>query len=62
MDELKSLADLLDLQDVDLQIDRLLNRRHSLPELEDYRAADATLQDINAQLEEATAALRNDRT
>ena len=31
MDELRSLADLLDLQDVDLQIDRLLNRRHGLP-------------------------------
>ena len=58
MDELRSLADLLDLQDVDLQIDRLLNRRHGLPELDDYQAADAALQAINAELGEAGRALR----
>ena len=58
MDELKSLADLLDLQDVDSQIDRLLNRRHGLPELDHYRAADAKLQAINADLDAASSALR----
>lgn len=39
MNEFQSLADLLDLQAVDLQIDRLLHQRESLPELEQYRAA-----------------------
>ena len=39
MEELKSLADLLDLQAVDLEIDRLLERRQGLPELTAYRAA-----------------------
>jgi uncharacterized protein len=37
--ELTSLADLLDLQEVDLQIDRLLDQRASLPELEAYKKA-----------------------
>ncbi len=39
--EIPALADLLDLQDVDLQIDRLLERRQGLPELEQYRQANA---------------------
>ncbi len=39
MKEFQSLADLLDLQDVDLQIDRLLHQRSSLPELDQYRSA-----------------------
>ncbi|MGH8875307.1 MAG: zinc ribbon domain-containing protein, partial [Acidimicrobiia bacterium] len=39
MERFENLADLLDLQEVDLQIDRLLHRRSSLPELEQYRAA-----------------------
>ena len=37
--EMTSLADLLDLQELDLQIDRLLDQRQSLPELEAYKAA-----------------------
>ena len=37
--ELTSLADLLDLQEIDLQIDRLLDQRQSLPELKAYKAA-----------------------
>lgn len=37
--EIPALSDLLDLQDVDLQIDRLLDRRQSLPELAAYRKA-----------------------
>jgi uncharacterized protein len=39
--EIPALADLLDLQEVDLQIDRLLDRRQSLPELVRYRQANA---------------------
>ncbi len=39
MEEIRSLEDLLDLQVVDLEIDRLLHRRSTLPELDKYRAA-----------------------
>jgi uncharacterized protein len=35
--QLTSLADLLDLQEIDLQIDRLLDQRQSLPELDAYK-------------------------
>jgi predicted nucleic acid-binding Zn-ribbon protein len=42
--ELTSLADLLDLQEIDLQIDRLLDQRGSLPELERYKASHEELQ------------------
>lgn len=37
--EIPALADLLDLQEVDLQIDRLLERRRTLPELALYKDA-----------------------
>lgn len=37
--EMPALADLLDLQEIDLEIDRLTERRKSLPELEEYREA-----------------------
>lgn len=39
MDELKSMADLLDLQAVDAAIDKLLDDRANLPELAAYREA-----------------------
>jgi predicted nucleic acid-binding Zn-ribbon protein len=39
--EIPALADLLDLQDVDLEIDRLLDQRQNLPDLERYKAAHA---------------------
>lgn len=39
-----SLADLLDLQEIDLQIDRLLEERQSLPELETYKETHETVQ------------------
>lgn len=39
--EITAFADLLDLQDVDLQIDRLIDRRQHLPELERYRTVNA---------------------
>lgn len=50
MQEFQSLADLLDLQDVDLQIDRLLHRRSSLPELDQYKAAHQQLVTAEAAL------------
>ena len=52
--EMTSLADLLDLQEVDLQIDRLLDQRQSLPELEAYKAAHDELQ-TKEQVREARA-------
>jgi len=39
-----SLADLLDLQEIDLDIDRLLDRRQSLPELGRYKSAHERLE------------------
>lgn len=39
--EIPALADLLDLQAVDLEIDRLLDQRQNLPELESYKSANA---------------------
>lgn len=49
MEELKSLADLLDLQAVDLDIDRLLDERQSLPALDQYRATDASLKRLTKE-------------
>jgi len=59
MEDLRSLADLLDLQDIDLQIDRLLNQRQGLPELEQYRAAHAELENLERAHEVAAAELRD---
>lgn len=39
MEDMQSYGDLLDLQEVDLDIDRLLHTRASLPVLDEYRAA-----------------------
>lgn len=58
MQELRSLADLLDLQDVDLQIDRLLHDRSSLSELTDYKSAHEQFEALRTQHDEASAALR----
>ncbi len=58
MEELHSLADLLDLQEVDLQIDRLLHERQSLPELEEYRLAHERAETANAELTHAERDLR----
>ena len=58
MEELRSLADLLDLQDVDLQIDRLLHERQSLPELEEYRQAHDHADGLSKQLQGAQDELR----
>ncbi len=59
MEEIRSLEDLLDLQVVDLEIDRLLNRRSSLPELDKYRAAHETRTAIEAHLAANGAELRD---
>jgi len=53
MEELRSLEDLLDLQVEDLEIDRLLHQRETLPELELYRVAHQRTSDIEARLAEA---------
>ncbi len=59
MDQLTSLADLLDLHDIDLQIDRLLDDRNSLPELEAYKAVHGEVQGIEAELTRARADLKS---
>jgi len=58
MEELKSLADLLDLQAVDLEIDRLLHERESLRELATYRQTHSALTEAAEHLETAQAQLR----
>ena len=47
--QLTSLVDLLDVQEIDLHIDRLLHQRQSLPELEEYRQAHEALKDLTAE-------------
>jgi uncharacterized protein len=59
MDELRSLEDLLDLHGIDRQIDRLLERRGGLPELEDYRSAHESLQLLNKERDEWSDRLRD---
>ena len=59
MEELRSLADLLDLQEVDLQIDRLLHDRQSLPELEEYRLAHGHHEALATDLAAAEQVLRD---
>lgn len=59
MEEMRSLEDLLDLQAVDLDIDRLLHRRSSLPELEEYRAAHEVVSGIDARIDEVSRRLRD---
>ena len=48
--QLSSLADLLDLQGVDLQIDRLLEQRQNLPELEQYKTTHQKLTDLETKV------------
>ena len=45
-----SLSDLLDVQELDLQIDRLLEQRQSLPELGDYKQVDQRLKGLESEL------------
>lgn len=58
MEEFRSLEDLLDLQVVDLEIDRLLHRRQSLEELALYRRAHEQVAGLATQLTEAEERLR----
>jgi hypothetical protein len=56
--EMTSLADLLDVQDLDLQIDRLLERRQSLPELAAYKAAHERAQVLADEIAAAASDLK----
>lgn len=56
--EITSLADLLDVQDLDSQIDRLLEKRQTLPELAAYKAAHENEQALNEELEAAGSELK----
>jgi predicted nucleic acid-binding Zn-ribbon protein len=56
--EMPSLADLLDVQDLDLQIDRLLERRQSLPELASYKEAHEQEQQLTKEIDAAAAELK----
>lgn len=55
MQQFKSLADLLDLQDVDSQIDRLLHERSNLPALDAYKKAHKAHEKATATLAQLTA-------
>jgi predicted nucleic acid-binding Zn-ribbon protein len=56
--EMTSLADLLDVQDLDSQIDRLLEKRQSLPELASYKAAHEHEQILTSEMDTAGADLK----
>ena len=56
--EMTSLADLLDVQELDLQIDRLLARRQSLPELDAYKDAHEREQDLTSEIQTAAGELK----
>jgi predicted nucleic acid-binding Zn-ribbon protein len=56
--EITSLADLLDVQDLDLQIDRLLEKRQSLPELDAYKDAHEREQALASEIQTAAAELK----
>lgn len=56
--EMTSLADLLDLQEIDLQIDRLLEQRQSLPELASYKAAHEEQKKNEAERDEVAVELK----
>ncbi|MEA1903584.1 MAG: C4-type zinc ribbon domain-containing protein [Actinomycetota bacterium] len=56
--EILSFADLLDVQDLDLQIDRLLEQRQSLPELDEYKSAHSELGEITASRDAAASDLK----
>lgn len=61
MEELSTLVDLLDLQAVDLEIDRLLHQRQSLPELDEYKAAHQRVDELTAETAAAEASSRETR-
>ena len=57
-EQLRSLEDLLDLQSADFEIDRLLNERQSLDELDDFRLADERLSALQTDHDAASTTLR----
>ncbi len=57
VEEFKSLEDLLELMEMDLEIDRLLERRSSLPELEEYKRAHGEVERLTGVKTEAQDAL-----
>ncbi len=56
--ELLSLADLLEVQNLDLQIDRLLEKRQSLPELNVYKTVHSRLQELEAKRDTSGTSLK----
>jgi predicted nucleic acid-binding Zn-ribbon protein len=58
MEPVRSLHDLLDLQDVDAHIDRLIDQRQNLPELVDYRAAHEETLRVGTERDETVARMR----
>ncbi|MEX2623138.1 MAG: hypothetical protein WD651_05400 [Acidimicrobiia bacterium] len=58
MMEISGLADLLDLQDIDLGIDRLLHHRQTLPELAAYQEASARLELLGSEYEKVFQEMR----
>ncbi len=58
MNELRSLADLLDLQTVDSEIDRLIHERENVPALRDYRKAHEIVQGITDQRDALAVTLK----
>jgi predicted nucleic acid-binding Zn-ribbon protein len=61
VEELRSLTDLLDLQQVDAEIDRLFEQRQNLPALEQYRTADATLRSLTGERDGAADLLKENQ-
>lgn len=58
MEKITSTADLLDLHEIDLQIDKLLDDRNSLPELEEYRQTHGEVERLESDLTQARADLK----
>ncbi|MEX0826415.1 MAG: hypothetical protein WD184_06670 [Acidimicrobiia bacterium] len=58
MEDIRSLEDLLDLQAVDSEIDRLLEQRGSLPLLDEYRAANTLSKRLAADIAGRSSHLR----
>lgn len=56
--EIPALADLLDVQELDLEIDRLLHRRSTLPELERYRHAQEQIDALEVEIGRARETVR----
>lgn len=56
--EIATLADLLDVQALDLEIDRLLHRRSNLPELQRYRLTQEKIDELSGQIKISAAELR----